>query len=374
MLTMDDFRRRRIERALETSPFDVVVAISYENVYYLSSASIMTQRFIPDRLAMVVWQPGEEPALLLCTIEASLAQAHSWIQDQRGYVEFKTSPIELLADTLREKGLDRARIGFEKRALSAHYYDELLAQLPGAAFESCDLLFKQIRMVKSEQEIERLVYGAQVTDAAIRTAWTESGLGDSEKAIANRMQFHLLEGGADSLAFLVMGAGDSAAMAHPTPRPRPIEKGDIVRVDFGGYFDGYYSDLARTGIVGSNGGRAADIYMRLWEVHNEVIDAARPGVPAGSLYDKCKRAFQRTGLEFQMPHVGHGLGIGLHEHPILKPGNETALEAGMVLAIEPMHYEPDGTRFHVEDLVIVRDDGPQIVSRGDDWGALFTFS
>lgn len=370
---MDDFRRLRVERALEASPFEVVVASSYENVYYLSSASIMTQRVIPDRLALVVWPSIGQPALLVCTIESSLARAHSWIEDQRGYVEFQTSPIELLADTLREKGLDRSRIGFEKRVLSAHYYDELQARLPDATFESCDLLFEQIRMVKSEQEIERLARGAKVTDAAIRAAWVESGPGDSEKVIANRMQFHLIEGGADSLAFLVLGAGDAAAMAHPTPRSRPIKIGDILRVDFGGRFEGYYSDLARTGIVGSKGGRSADIYRRLWEVHSQVIDAVRPGVPAGSLYDTCQRAFERSGLEFQMPHIGHGLGIGLHEHPILKAGNETPLEVGMVLAIEPMHYEPDGTRFHVEDLIVVRQDGPQVVSRSGEWEALYTF-
>lgn len=368
---MDTFKRQRMERLLRESQFDVVVATSFENVYYLSGAPIMTQRQIPDRLEIVVWPRGDEPILLVCTIEASFARTYSWIADQRGYVEFKTSPVELLAETLRELHYDKARIGIENRHLTTRYYIELQNQLPEAQLEGCDSLLDRVRMVKSEEEIALLARAAMVTDTAISRAWSECGPGSTEKALGNRMQFHLMEGGADLLAFLVVGVADGARLAHPVARDRKMEPGDVVRVDFAGFFDGYYSDLARTGIVGDAGKHERDIYRKLWEAHEAVIHSCRPGVPVSSLFFQCRDEFASRGLNFNMPHIGHGLGIGLHEHPILQPENMTALEPGMALAIEPIHVEPDETRYHVEDLVIIGENGPQVASRSQDWEELF---
>lgn len=371
---MDTFKRERMERVVQESDPDVIVASSFENVYYLSGAPIMTQRQIPERLELVIWRRGAEPIMLVCDIEANFARTHSWISDQRSYVEFKTSPIQLLADTLRELGCDKARIGLEMRHLTAHFFQELRQLLPNAELESCDGLLDRVRMVKSPAEIALLSHGAMVTDTAISRAWSECGPGATEKALANRMQAHLMEGGADMLAFLVVGVADGARLAHPVARERRMEEGDLVRVDFAGFFSGYYSDLARTGIVGKANDHARDIYHKLWEVHDQVIDACRPGVPVSTLFFRCRDEFAKRGLNFNMPHIGHGLGIGLHEHPILEPQNMTLLEEGMVLAIEPIHGEPDQTRYHVEDLVIIRENAPHVASRSYNWQQLFVLN
>ncbi|HET8629793.1 MAG TPA: aminopeptidase P family N-terminal domain-containing protein, partial [Thermomicrobiales bacterium] len=102
--------RARMRAALASADLDAVIALSPENVFYLSRALILTQRYIPDRLAVVVWPREGEPTFIVCAIEQELARQDSWIADLRTYVEFRDSPVALLADVLAERGLARGRL------------------------------------------------------------------------------------------------------------------------------------------------------------------------------------------------------------------------------------------------------------------------
>jgi Xaa-Pro dipeptidase len=366
---MNDLQTR-MNAALEEYNLDAVVAISLENVYYLSGAWIMTQKDIPDRLAIVVWPRQGEPQLILCANEESLAQRDSRISAIHNYVEFKTSPIARLADVLRAQGLDGARIGFERKYLVAEYYDELLRSMPNATWSGADRLFDEVRMIKSEEEIALLARAALITDGVIWDAFQMARAGRTEQEIGSFMQMQMFARGAYGGIFLVLGAGDAAGITHPSPRPRPLENGDVLRVDFGGIFDGYLADLARTMVVGHASQAQRDTYARLWQVQQETIAAVLPGVRASDVYRLCERRAAETGLDFSMAHIGHGLGIGLHEHPMLSPRTDTLLEESMAIAIEPTCRNSDGSRFHIEDLVIVRAKGPEIVSRAGQWEKL----
>jgi Xaa-Pro aminopeptidase len=364
------FKAGRMHSALEESDYDAVLAVSVENVYYLSAAWIITQRLIPERLAVVLWPRQGDPSLLVCSIEETLARGQSSIRSVHAYEEFAVSPVQAVVDLVVELGLEHGHLGVELRTLTAHYFAELEAALPSARFSSCEPLFDRVRMVKSREEIELLARAAAVTDAAIWEAWAESRVGETEAEIAGRMRSRLLDGGADSLAFLVLGAGETAKQAHPSPRPVSPRAGDVLRVDFGGQFDGYYSDLARTAAVGSASSRQRTVYAQLWESQQAVIELARPGARPADLFERCREEFERRGLNFFMPHIGHGLGVGLHEQPMLNRLGEEPLEEGMVLAIEPYHREPDGTLYHIEDLVVVEPAGPRVVSRAGRWDTI----
>ena len=312
--------------------------------------------------------------LVVCTIEESLARRDSRIPDIRGYVEFSRSPVDLIAEVVQEKGGTGGRIGIETQVLSVHYFRELERALPGATFKSADDFLAALRMVKQPEEIALLEKAALATDAAIRAAYEKGRAGISDTFIANALVSGIQFSGADSIAFLTLGSGPSAALAHPAPMNRVLEAGDVVRCDVGGYYRGYYSDLARTAVVGKPTAEQADTYRRLWQIHEETIAAVRPGVTAGELFATCRAAFDRQGLQLNLPHIGHSLGLGLHERPMLTPFNETPLQEGMVLAIEPVHRFADGTIFHVEDLVEVTADGRRVLSRSADWSDLFVMN
>ena len=361
----------RMDAALAASGLDAVVASSMENVFYLTGAWIDTQKAIPDRLALVVWPRTGSPVLIVCTIEESLARRDSRIRDIRGYVEFQTSPIAALADVLRELGLAQARIGFERNHMVARYYDEMRSMLPQVKWKGGDRLLDEVRMIKSEDEQTLLAKGALANDGVIWDAFQKAKAGVTEKEIGDWMQMELLARGSSGGILLVMGAGDAAGLAHPYPRPRALQSGEVLRVDFVGLFDGYTSDLARTMVVGEASAWQRDNYARLWDVQQQTIAALRPGVRASDVYQLCANAARKAGLDFNMPHVGHGLGVGLHEHPMISPRNETLIAEGMAIAIEPTCRNPDGSTFHIEDLVLVRANGPEIVSRAGNWERLF---
>jgi Xaa-Pro aminopeptidase len=368
---MDDIATRMSD-ALARYELDAVVATSMENVFYLTGAWIDTQKAIPDRLAMLAWPREGEPSLGVCTIEQSLARRDSRIADIHGYVEFQRSPIDLLAELLRARGLDHARIGFERKHLTAQYYDELRESLSGATLSGADRLFDEVRMLKSEEEIEKLFHAAQVMDGVIWEAFQQARMGRTEKEIGDWMQMQLLQRGSDGGILLVMGAGDSAGLAHPSPRQRALQAGEVVRIDFVGLFGGYLADLARTMVVGAATARQRDDYRRLWDVQQETNAAIHPGARESDANRLWERRARQSGLEFSKPHIGHGLGVGLHEHPMISPRSDVLLEENMAIAIEPTCRNPDGSVFHIEDLVIVRAQGPEIVSRVGQWQELFT--
>lgn len=364
-------RKHRLAELVQESGYDAVVATSLANVYYTSGSLIMTQASIPDRLAAVVWPPRRDPVFVVCSIEASLAKRDSWIGDIRTYEEFATSPVALIAQALTETAQPCRKVGVEMRHLTAHYIDELRGTLPSVNFVACESLFDRARAVKEPSEISRLASAAHATDKAIWEAFATATPGRSEQAVAADFQRRLLDNGSDTIAFCVLGSGENAAMAHPFASERVLKDGDLLRVDVGGSFHGYYSDLARTMVVGRASEHQRDVYRRLWDVHETVIGAVRPGVRASELYRLCAATFERLGLSFKMSHIGHSLGIGLHESPMLKPQDDTELAPGMVLAVEPMHFEPTGERYHVEDLVEVTPNGHRVVSRFGNWEALF---
>jgi Xaa-Pro dipeptidase len=360
----------RLASLFDKGGYDAVVVLSPVNVTFLSGARILTQRLIPERLAIVLWPATSAPTFIICSIEETLVRAESAISDIRGYVEFKDAPVKMLADVIAEKGLQRGRIGLEKSYISADHFGQLCQLLPEATFGGCDRQLDLIRAIKSKEEIEILAAAAVATDEAIAAGYQSAKPGRDERFVAETMRSSLFQRGADELAFLCLGAGAHCIEAHHTPCSYQLEAGHIMRVDIGGSFSGYYSDLARTAVVGKPTSAQEQAYGALWDVMEEVIDAVKPTVPARQLYQIYKSGFEKRGLPIRMPHVGHSLGIKLHEKPMLMPYEDTVLQANMVLEIELVHVDA-GNLYHNEDQVVVTDTGHKIVSRTRDWSRLF---
>ena len=347
----------RFEDLLAESGLDGVIASSLENVSYLSGARIVTQRLIPDRLVLLLWPGQGDPAIVLCKGEDVACKDECQIEDMRTYKEFVTSPVDLLADVVVEKGLARGRLGVESHSLQAAFMDRLRERLPGATLVDCGNLMDRARMIKTPDEIDALAEAATATDRAIRAAFERAAAGDSEKGVADDVAARLTSAGADVMNFNFLGTGTRSFEWHARPGGTLLEAGHTLHTDVGGSFAGYWSDVARTAFVGKPGQHERDQYDRLYQVHVETIEAVRPGLRASDLFAICEAAYEKVGLPFWMAHIGHGLGLGLHEHPMLKPGTDELLAPGMVLCIEPAHLGPEAAGYHVEDLVAVTDDG-----------------
>jgi Xaa-Pro aminopeptidase len=161
----------------------------------------------------------------------------------------------------------------------------------------------------------------------------------------------------------VICSGQRSAHTNTTPSDRKIKQGDVVRFDLGARYEMYPSDLARTYVVG----KANDSQNLYWDTivaaEEAAMAALRPGVLAGEIFDIAVDTARRQGLpNFKRQHVGHGIGIDLYDMPILTPKNETPIEEGMVFCIETPCYEIGFAGFQVEDTMVVRPNGVELLS------------
>jgi Xaa-Pro aminopeptidase len=355
----------RLTRLMGEGRLDAIVAAAPENTYYLSGVFIRTQVSIRDRLAIVVWPADGFPTFVVCNIEETLARHKGTIADVRTYVEFAESPIAGLVRVLRERGLENARLGYETRFLTQHYFEELRAALPMATFVPADELLEHVRSVKTGIEIDAIVSAFHRTEDAIRDAWGHSGPGDTEKDVADRMLNAILERGADSQRHMTLAGGPNTVYAHFPPGDRALRPGDTVLTDFGGHYYGYSSDMARMGIVGRPSQQQLDEYRRYREVYVRLLHYVRPGITAANVYEYCRQEFEAAGMTLSSPHVGHSLTrMGGHEDPILHPRCDRVLEPDMLLAVEPSYRPRPDQRYHIEDLVRITASGAEILT---DW-------
>jgi len=354
--------RERVFGLMPQFGLDTVVATSYENLTYLSGAYIFTQRTVPTRMSAILLTANGDATYIFCSIEEIQIRDYTWIKDLRGYREFAEDPMDMLAALLREKKLDGKRVGLERRVLGADHVAKLERDGARASYVDTSDYFKHLRMIKTPAEIELLARAAMTTRRAVEAAFAAAQPGDTEKKVANNIVHHLFEQGCDETAFITLAAAKNGSRAHHLPDATRLERGQIVRTDLGGYFTGYYSDLARTYVVGEPTREQADTYRKLRRIYSEIIGNMTVGRPINELYETCRAGFEREGLGFFMPHIGHSIGVELHEAPIVEPKEKTVLQENMVFNIEPFFRDGQGQGYHVEDLILITPKGPRILS------------
>jgi len=256
-------------------------------------------------------------------------------------------------------------IGFESPSLTVADYLALQEKLPGVAFHPLPDGLQSLRAVKNEAEIALIRKAARIAGEALAEIRGMIRPGVREKEIALELEYRMRRGGAERAAFeTIVAAGANAALPHARPGCRAIAAGDCVIIDYGAVWDGYHSDETCTAIVGPASERQREIYSLVREAHDRAIGAIRAGVTCGEI-DRVARGFlEEAGLGAHFSHgTGHGVGLDVHEAPRLAAGREEILRAGMVVTVEPGIYLPGEWGIRIEDTVLVREEGYEILTQ-----------
>jgi Xaa-Pro aminopeptidase len=358
-----------ITESLIEQKTDAVVVISPENVFYASEIYIVSHRWVPQRLVMVVFHQRAAPTHLICNIhEGFVRSEEGWIKDIRIYTEFVTSPIELLCDLLEEKGLSHQKVLVEKQHLTAKYNEELRATLPDCEFDDCGPLMDAIRQIKTPEEITILKENARLLERALLEAYKATKPSDTEKEVAARAISNLVEVGYDTIDILTLCSGKTI-FTNTKPEDYRLQKGDMLRIDLIGTRQGYRGDLFRQAILGQPNAAQADGYHRYIEALNIILEKTVVGARPCDIYQACLMEFNKMGLRMELPHIGHGIGVGLHEHPSISPLDKKPIVADMVLNIEPIGIDAKIGGFGQELTVHVTEKGPIVLS---DYGDIST--
>jgi len=321
-----------------------------------------------------VWPVDGEPTLIARNTELTRLNTETWIKDTRPYYEMGEhgkTPIQVMVEVLRERGLEAGTVAVERSFLTIRYYDELVRLLPKAHIVDSTPLLDEMKQIKTPVEIERIRYAGSVTERAAAIAFRATREGDRELDLVARMKYELTRFGAESVPFVVMGAGAHCAENHPIPNDTPLRIGEPLRVDFGGLFQGYMSDVARMACVGHPTDKDRDAFAKLTQVQNEGIDMLRPGVAACEVFLHVKKRMTELGIPIDKDFVGHSIGTAVHELPWLAEHDQTILQPNMVFAIEPSHTQRGVVRYHIEDFIVVTDKAPERITHLFDMTRLF---
>lgn len=354
-----------VRAALAREGIDALVAMSPENVGWVAGAAPPSQRSVRSRHAFCI-VPVEGPTTMVTVaLEAPYVRSKSWLDDFIAYEEFVDDPADVLADVLADRGLDSARIGIEETYLPVAEGRKLGARLPQADIVAADLLFAQMRTIKTPAEIEAIRGIGRAAEEIAVACCAEARAGMSEQDLAQMISAAYAEAGGDQLTMLVVGSGPRSAHPNAPATARLLEPGDVVRLDIIGTKDGYYSDVARTAVVGEPNAEQQRVYDELRRAHESALAGLRPGVSTIDVYASYREAMARAGLP-AYHFLGHGLGVTLHELPFFNEQTATLLEEGMVLCIEPLTMIPDRFGMQIEDELLITADGYQPFTRAGD--------
>lgn len=370
-------RVARAHRAMEADRLDVVLLWKSENVRYLTSLRSQIIAGKDSTLNAALLAGGQQPALLCSGGEFDHTAFMPWlgsvhvvpIMEQRELIEgFVTS---ILAPALADRGLTAGTLGIDQ--VSMHLLRAIESTLPGMRVVDGDHALQQARMIKLPEELSIIEESCAIGDSVTQRALDESRAGRRECEIAgDAMQtLYHLGGEMPHVTTPFVASGEHMAPPHRFATDKIIRNGDLVFIDIGAMWNGYFADIGRTRVVGKPSQRQRQVYTAVYDGLRAGIDAMRPGNTTEHVAAAVRAEAKKHKLEDNLfsLFIGHGIGVGSNEPPYIGetlPGALPAeLRPNMLFAIEPLIWVPDsgGVGVRIEDMVLVTETGPRVLSR-----------
>lgn len=322
----------------------------------------------PTRPWFLIVPASGKPIAVIPAIGAQL-MGQTWVEDIRSWAspDLHDDGIGLLADTLAEvapAGLVGVPDGPETHLrMPLQDYQRLRER---AKVTSDGGILRQLRMVKSPAEIAKISHACQIAGRAFDRVGEIAGKGVPLSQVFRRFQILCLEEGADWVPYLAGGAeqGGYGDVISPA-REAPLSKGDVLMLDTGLVWDGYFCDYDRNWSVGPADRAVCDAHARLVEATDAAFSIAQVGRTAADLFATMNEIVTEGAEGTDVGRLGHGLGMSLTEWPSLTAGDHTVLQAGMVLTLEPGIAVGDKIMVHEENILIT-DGAPVYLSPRKD--------
>lgn len=342
-------RSNRIKRILRDDHLDGILITCLENVHYLSE-------FTGSDAALVMTETKE----YFLTDSRYTTQAR---EEVSGFeiIEYQKK-IEGLSGLINDLGL--RGIGFEPHNVTYETYRELAEKVSAGELISIEERIRNIRTVKDDEELGRIKKAIDIASKSLRENIWRIKPGTQEREIALELEFSMRRNGAENVAFeTVVASGGRSALPHGKASEKRIDKGDSVIIDFGSRYQGYYSDETRTFFCGKLNRRQEEVYQIVKDAHDKAIASIRPGRRAMELDAIARGWIKEAGYGDYFGHgTGHGVGLAVHENPVIGPESKDILEEGMVFTVEPGIYIPGWGGVRIEDMALVTENACEILT------------
>ena len=257
------------------------------------------------------------------------------------------------------------RLGFEAGHVSVSEWKRLREQLPERVeLVALDGLPERLRAVKDAEEVAAIRAAAAIADAAFERVVGAGLVGRSESEVAMALEIEMRRAGARRPSFdAIVAAGPHGALPHAQPRDVEIARGQLVVIDWGAELDGYCSDCTRTVAAGEPDDHAREIYELVLLAQETALAAVHAGAVCREVDTAARNVIGDAGHADHFGHgLGHGVGLEIHEAPTLSQNYDGTLEDGNVVTVEPGVYLPGELGVRIEDLVVARSGGAEILT------------
>jgi Xaa-Pro aminopeptidase len=307
-----------------------------------------------------------------------ISAEHAWIStDSRYYEDVKQRAKDF---KLFEAGYDRNKVlgefaavakpkvmGFEVSHLTVQTFKDWskAARQAGFKLKPVSGLVEDLRVVKTPAELEKIKRAVKLTDEAFAHFCAVVKPGMTEKEGAWIIEKYMREHGADKIAFdLIVASGPNGALPHAVPGERPFQLGEPIVVDIGARVDHYHSDLTRTIILGKADEQFHQVYKTVLRAQQAAEKKIKAGIKGKRADAFARKVIDQAGFGDKFGHgLGHGVGLAVHENPRASKLSKDVYRAGMTLTIEPGIYIPGWGGVRIEDLVVIQEQGVEILSQ-----------
>ncbi len=340
-----------LRQSLQLHKLDALLITRPENIRYLSG-----------------FTAGRDAKLLISAEHSYILTDGRYFQqvalESPGWELVKENTVGL--DSLASICDNFKRIGFEGQDLSYDTFQQMEQKISARLLAYSNIVEQQ-RMIKDEDELECLRSAAHCGDRVFEQICKELQVGMSERSVANRIGWLLKESGCSKEAFdTIAVAGENAALPHGQPGAYSLQAGDMLTLDFGGFYQGYAGDMTRTVVIGKADSKLRKYYDYVLEAQQLGVSLVKAGVNCKELDQKVRDCFKKQGMDIYFNHgTGHGVGLEIHEAPRLSSSSQAVLAENMVVTVEPGIYIPGWGGIRIEDTVIVKNGGCEVITHSD---------
>ena len=365
-----EHRAQKAQRMMNEEKLDAILLTTEPNVRYFSG--FLTQ----------FWQSPTRPWFLIVPREGELiavipeigraGMESTWVNDIRTWASPcpEDDGITLLAQALSEVTMRFGRIGMtlgqeSHLRMPANNFKQMTEKISPTEIVDVALHLHRLKKIKSEAEIQKIDHICQITSGAFENLPSRIRIGETQRQICLKLRQDILKRGGDNSPYLIAGSGsggyDNIIMG---PTESVLENGHVLIIDTGSTFDGYFCDFDRNFAFGDLPEETRRAYDTVYRATDVGIETARPGKTTTDVWQAMWSVLEKGGaLANSVGRMGHGLGMELTEWPSVMPGDDTLLEPGMVITIEPgMLFAPGKEMVH-EENVLITEEGARILTR-----------
>ncbi len=345
-------RQKKLFAALANAGLEAAAFNPGQSLIYLTGLSF----HLSERPVVILFKPNQTPVIVLPELEVAKVKDLPYPLHSFTYGEDPAAWSEVFHQAAKAAGVNGLTVGVEPRSLRFLELKLLEGAAPLARFQSAEESLASLRMYKDPDEISAMRKAAQIAQEALLATLPMVRVGVTEQQIASELTMQLLRAGSSpEMPFSpIVSGGPNSANPHATPSDRALEEGDLLVIDWGASFNGYFSDITRTFAIGKIEPEFEKIYQLVLEANTMGRAACVPENLAGDVDLAARKVIENGGYGPEFRHrTGHGLGMDVHEEPYMRAGNPMPLVPGMTFTVEPGIYLLGRGGVRIEDDMLI---------------------